>query len=61
VTLRWNGADTQSVLIWRSGKLVTRAGNGGRYVDRLPMRGQYIYQVCEHAGNQCSNKVTVPY
>jgi hypothetical protein len=64
VTLRWNGADTDSVLIWRSGKLVTRAGNDGKYVDRMPMRGQYtayIYQVCEYAGNQCSNKVTVPY
>jgi hypothetical protein len=61
VTLRWNGADTQSVLIFRSGKLVTKAGNDGRYVDRLPMRGGFIYQVCEYGGNQCSNKVTVPY
>jgi len=59
VRLRWTGANTASVKIFRNGALLARVPNTGSYTDTLTVRGLYTYQVCEFGTGNCSNEVRV--
>ena len=59
VHLRWTGANTSSVKIFRNGALLARVPNTGSYTDTLTVHGTYTYQVCEVGTGNCSNEVRV--
>jgi hypothetical protein len=59
VHLRWTGATTPSVDIYRNGVRIARVQNSGTYSDTLIEHGTYTYQVCEAGTRNCSNEVTV--
>ncbi len=59
VRLRWTGANTASVKIFRNGALLARVANTGSYTDVLTAPGIYTYQVCEFGTGNCSNEKRV--
>ena len=61
VHLRWTGATTSSVDIFRNEVRIARVLNTGLYSDQLIERGTYTYQVCEVGTGNCSNRVTVVF
>jgi len=58
--LRWSGATTSYVDVYRNGtKLVTTA-NDGLYSDKLKTAGTYTYKVCNQGSTTvCSNEASV--
>jgi N-acetylneuraminic acid mutarotase len=61
VHLRWTGATTPTVDIYRNGVRIARVQNAGSYSDTLTEHGIYTYQVCEARTGNCSNEVTVRF
>ena len=60
VELRWIGANSPRVDIFRNGVRIARVPtNPGIYTDVLTAPGQYTYKVCEAGSMNCSNEVTV--
>ncbi len=59
VRLRWTGANTASVKIFRNGALLARVQNTGSYTDVLTEHGIFTYQVCEVGTGNCSNEKRV--
>ncbi len=58
VRLRWTGATTAQVDIYRNGAPLARVGNSGTYIDTLTTFGTYTYKVCNKNTMNCSNEVT---
>ena len=59
VQLKWRGATSSLVDIFRNNMRLARVPNDGLYVDELTAPGQYTYKVCEARSMNCSNEVTV--
>ena len=61
VHLRWTGAISNTVNIFRNRVRHATVQNTGVYSDVLTIEGRYTYQVCEAATRNCSNEVTVRF
>jgi photosystem II stability/assembly factor-like uncharacterized protein len=61
VHLRWTGAISATMNIFRNGVRLATVQNTGFYSDVLTVEGRYTYQVCEAATRNCSNEVTVRF
>ena len=63
VDLKWVGATSANVDIYRDGASLTSTENDGFYTDDLNERGggSYTYEVCEAGTSVCSNVVTVTF
>ena len=62
VELRWTGATTSSVDLFRNGVKITTF-NDGSYVDDLKQKGAgtYTYRLCEVGTSECSASVVVNF
>jgi hypothetical protein len=61
VQLKYIGATSPTVDVFRNGALLATADNDGTYVDVLTVRGIYTYQVCDAGTTNCSNEVEVRF
>jgi hypothetical protein len=63
VDLRWSGATSSSVDIYRNGSRIATVSNTGSYTDQLNKRaaGTYTYKVCVAGGQECSNQPAVTF
>ena len=63
VELRWTGATSSSIDIYRGSSRIATVLNSGRYTDRFARNatGTYTYKVCVAGSQQCSNQVTVGF
>jgi PKD repeat protein len=52
-TLRWSGATTSTVDIYRNNAKIRTVSNSGSYTETLP-RGTYTYRVCNAGSTTCS-------
>lgn len=63
VELRWTGASTSNVRIYRDYSYLTTVSNTGSYSDPLPVQGRdVVYQVCDdmyYYSARCSDWVTL--
>jgi hypothetical protein len=58
VNLKYGGASTSIVDIYRNGTKVASASNSGSYSERVP-RGTYRYKVCNAGSTWCSTEIVV--
>jgi hypothetical protein len=63
VRLKWRGAISANIDIYRNGVLVATTPNDGQYDDSTgdTGRAQYMDRVCEAGTQNCSNSVTVNF
>src|SRR5439155_14306958 len=63
VRLRWQGATSGNVDVYRNGVVVATTPNDGLYDDSTgdTGRAEYVYKVCEAGTQTCSNEVTVRF
>ena len=63
VDLRWSGATSSSVNIYRNGSLRTTVSNTGRYTDQFSKSatGTYRYKVCAAGSQTCSSEVAISF
>ena len=62
VELRWTGAETSKVDVYRNEKIIAAPGDDGLYIDSLSKRGTYSYKVCEEGSTSvCTKDATVRY
>ena len=63
VDLRWSGATSSSVDIYRLGSRIATVSNSGSYTDQLGKRaaGTFTYRVCVAGSQQCSNDVAASF
>ena len=63
VDLRWSGAQSTSVDIYRNGSRIATVSNTGTYTDQFGKRatGTYSYKVCAAGGQQCSNEAAISF
>jgi subtilisin family serine protease len=63
VRLRWSGATSTNIDVYRNGAVVTTVPNTGTYTDSTgdTGRARYTYKVCEAGTLTCSNDVTVTF
>jgi hypothetical protein len=63
VRLKWRGAISANIDVYRNGMLVATTLNDGLYDDSTGDTGQaqYMEQVCEAGTRNCSNTVTVNF
>ncbi len=61
--LRWTGATSPNVAVYRNSARLVATANDGQYDDSTGDTGQatYIYQVCEPGAQNCSDDVTVTF
>ena len=61
--LKWRGAPSANVDVYRDGNVIATTPNDGLYDDSTGTTGQasFIYQVCEAGTQTCSNTVTVNF
>ena len=61
--LKWRGAMSANVDVYRDGVVIATTPNDGLYDDSTGTSGQasFMYQVCEAATQNCSNSVTVNF
>jgi hypothetical protein len=61
VRLKWRGATSSNVDVYRNSVLIVTTPNDGLYDDSTGDTGQaqYVYRVCEAGTQTCSNDVTV--
>ena len=61
--LRWSGATSTNVDVFRNGVKTATTVNDGVYADKIgkKVRGPYIYKVCEAGTSTCSNEVTIHF
>jgi len=61
--LKWRGATSANVDIYRDGLVIATTPNDGLYDDSTGTTGQasFTYQVCEAGISTCSNEVTVNF
>ncbi len=63
VQLKWSGATSANVDVYRNNVLIVTTPNNGQYDDSTGDTGQaqYMYRVCETATDTCSNELTVNF
>ncbi len=63
VRLKWRGATSANIDVYRNGTLIVTTPNDGHYDDSTGDTGQgtYVYRVCEGGEESCSNDVTVTF
>ena len=62
VSLKWRGANSARIDVYRDGAPVARVeNNGGPYNDLLTRPALYTYKVCEAHTMNCSNQVRVTF
>jgi len=63
VDLKWTGANSSNIDIYRSGVKITTVSNSGSYTDKINKTGggSYTYTICEAGKTTCSNAVTVTF
>ena len=63
VELRWTGATSSNVDIYRSGSRLATVSNTGRYTDRFARNatGTFTYKVCNAGSQECSNQVSISF
>ena len=61
--LRWTGATSTNIDVYRNGAVVATVPNTGAYTDSTGAHGQatYTYRVCEARTLTCSNDATVSF
>jgi len=61
--LKWRGATSANVDVYRNGVVVATTPNDGLYDDSTGTTGQasFMYHVCEAGTQTCSNTVTVNF
>jgi hypothetical protein len=61
--LKWRGATSANVDVYRDGIVIATTPNDGSYDDSTGTSGQasFMYQVCEAGTQTCSNTVTVNF
>jgi PKD repeat protein len=61
VDLRWTGATSDSVDVYRNGVFIATTPNDGIHTDDIDLRGRgaYTHRVCERGTGICSNETTV--
>jgi subtilisin family serine protease len=61
--LKWMGATSNNVDIYRDGNVIATTPNDGQYDDSTGTTGQrsFMYKVCEAGTQTCSNTVTVNF
>jgi hypothetical protein len=61
--LKWRGATSANVDVYRDGNVITTTPNDGLYDDSTGTTGQasFMYKVCEAGTQTCSNTVTVNF
>jgi hypothetical protein len=60
VALRWSGATTTSVNIYRNGTIVTTTANDGAWSQVLSSRGTYRYRLCDSGSTtRCSAEISI--
>ncbi len=61
--LKWRGANSANVDVYRDGNVIATTPNDGLYDDSTGITGQasFMYQVCEAGTQTCSNTVTVNF
>lgn len=61
--LRWTGARSSRIDIYRNGVLITNTPNDGRQTvsRKFTRRATYILKVCEAGTSTCSNQVTLKF
>ena len=61
--LKWRGATSANMDIYRDGNVIATTPNDGQYDDSTGTTGQasFMYKVCEAATQNCSNTVTVNF
>ena len=63
VDLRWSGATSSNVDIYRNGTKRATVSNSGRYTDQFSRNahGTYRYKVCVAGGQTCSSEKTISF
>jgi hypothetical protein len=63
VRLRWSGATSSNIDIYRNSVLITTVPNTGTYTDSTgdTGRARYTYRVCETTTQTCSNDARVRF
>jgi hypothetical protein len=63
VELRWSGAQSSNVDIYRNGSRRATVSNTGRYTDQFSRNatGTYRYKVCIAGGQTCSGETTISF
>ena len=61
VHLKWTGATTPKVSIYRNGARIATVQDANTYTDTLTVQGIYTYQVCEARTRNCSNEKRVNF
>lgn len=61
--LRWSGATSTNMDIFRNGVRITTTANDGFYTDNINQKGggSYTYKVCEAGTGNCSNESRVVF
>jgi hypothetical protein len=61
--LKWRGATSANVDVYRNGNVIATTPNDGLYDDSTGTTGQasFMYKVCEAGTQTCSNTVTVNF
>ena len=61
--LKWRGATSANVDVYRDGVVIATTPNDGLYDDSTGTTGQasFMYKVCEAGTQTCSNTVTVNF
>ncbi len=61
--LKWRGATSANIDVYRDGNVIATTPNDGLYDDSTGTTGQasFMYQVCEAGTQTCSNTVTVNF
>jgi hypothetical protein len=61
--LRWRGATSANIDVYRDGVVIATTPNDGLYDDSTGTTGQasFTYQVCEAGTSTCSSEVTVDF
>ena len=63
VDLKWSGAASSSVDIYRNGSRIATVSNTGSYSDQFDKRakGSFTYKVCAAGTGTCSNQATISF
>ena len=61
--LKWRGATSANIDVYRDGNVIATTPNDGLYDDSTGTTGQasFMYKVCEAGTQTCSNTVTVNF
>ena len=63
VDLKWSGATSTNVDVWRNTTKISTTANDGAHTDKIGQKGSgtYTYKVCEAGTSTCSANVSVTF